>query len=200
MLAVFSLSSCGDDNIDLTSQINSNNDIKKTNSKQNIFDESIAIISRGVKEDKENPGKYFILLELKNFSSENILLDNYNIDRIVYTDKGDYNDQFENDGIYTSVESFHFENETETLEKLMTYSIINISENFKYNKELEAYLSLSNEEDKYITNGGGGEASFGCKVRTAVCPETSWWNDCWFGSPCTCVEFYDCEFKIKVKW
>ena len=126
-------------------------------------------------------------LEIKilNFHSEKELESAYMINGIEYCDNGKFKDKVAGDGIYTSVKNIK-------IIKLQEKSVmLNMNEAFKHDKELNKYL------DDKLNVSGKVKVKFGCKTRLASCPETSWWNDCWFGSPCTCIELHDCEIEIE---
>jgi hypothetical protein len=150
------------------------------------FDESVSIvfIGTGITEN----GSEYIKMDIKSFNPIFRVNDSYYIDNVQYTDDGNFNDEFANDGIYSSIQSGDVFTENENL-------IVNTSPEFKYNKELKNYLY-----DNYITAAGPG-VSLGCDVSLTTCSETSWWNSCWpLSSPCTCVEFSNCHAEISYSW
>src|SRR5690554_2942102 len=133
---------------------------------------SVAIIQGGVELDRST-AKYSLIMEVKDFSGEYRLHDAFMIDGIEYSDNGKFNDEIANDGIYTSVNQYDLE--ASVVNKLINNYYIHAGSNFAYESELEDYVSAR------PTFG----VSAGCNVRLVDCPETSWYNDCWFGSPCT---------------
>ncbi|NNF76009.1 MAG: hypothetical protein HKN00_12535 [Flavobacteriaceae bacterium] len=139
---------------------------------------------------KSNSGKQVITIEIINFDSRYKLLPAYLINGIEYCDNGEYNDEIAGDGIFSSVNKYEI-----TLEKSSNGIEFIQGPKFKYNSEMQAYIA-----SKY---GGTKDTGikFGCKMRTIPCPNTNWWNSCWpLSSPCTCIEFYDCEFEIELKF
>jgi hypothetical protein len=159
------------------------------------FLESVALIRTGVKTEtnaKNSDEKYAFIINVVDFSESIDLHEAYMIDDLEYSDNGLYNDEVANDGVYTSVQKYRIVNQESNKTNVLNTQIINKSDNFKYEKNLTDYLNKNGIASKTTIK-------FGCKVRTVTCPETSWWNDCWFGSPCTCIEFYDCEASIEVE-
>lgn len=126
-------------------------------------------------------------MEIKDFSGNVELNEAYKINGIEYNDNGKFNDKVANDGIYTSVESYKIINS----EDVLTSLVINKAESFDYDEALSDYLSDTNSKRKI---------KFGCKVRNIKCPQTSWYNTCIWGSSCTCVDFYDCEFSVEIEF
>lgn len=117
-----------------------------------------------------------ITIEIVNYHPSKKLLPAYMIDGIEYNDNGKFNDEIAGDGVFTSVKKVVVKGLTKDVS--LKYSA---ATSFKYQSESRGI-------------------SFGCKVRTVTCPETNWWNSCWpVSSPCTCVEFYDCEFEIGIE-
>tara|TARA_B110000879_G_C11137930_1_gene498968 strand:+ start:353 stop:961 length:609 start_codon:yes stop_codon:yes gene_type:complete len=164
-----------------------------TNDTSNFL-EAVAIIRTGVLQKKSNKSKqekYAFTINIVDFSKNIDLHDAYVIDNIEYSDNGLYNDETPNDGIYTSVLTYKIINQESNKINVFNSQIINRSEDFKYIKELNDYLKKKNIASKT-------SIKFGCKLRSVNCPETSWWNECWLGSPCTCIEFYDCSASIEV--
>ncbi|MFY8186923.1 MAG: hypothetical protein ACOVLC_03075 [Flavobacterium sp.] len=185
--------SCSTNTIDETAvdqEINNSASISRENvSSPSEFLQSVALIQKGGIEDPLNNGKYIFIIELKDFSENIVFNEAYNIDGVEYSDNGRFNDEVANDGIYTSVESYRIIQNDNNID-VMNTTIVNKSESFQYGEELNNYIHTPNAKTK---------VKFGCKVRTVTCPETSWLNNCWFGSPCTCIEFYDCEASIEVE-
>ena len=158
------------------------------------FLESVAFVRTGVKSDDEGKNdeeKYAFTINIVDFSGSIELHEAYMIDDIEYSDNGLYNDEVANDGIYTSVQKYRIVNQVENKANAMNNAIINKSDSFKYNKQLNNYIK--NAVDSKL------KVKVGCKVRTVTCSEDNWWNECWFGSPCTCIEYYDCEASIEVE-
>ena len=160
------------------------------------FLESVVLIRTGVKAEanaKISDEKYAFTINVVDFSESIDLHEAYMIDDIEYSDNGLFNDEVANDGVYTSVQKYRIVNQERNKTNVLSTQIINKSDHFKYEESLNDYLNKNVLDEKI-------KIKFGCKVRTATCPETSWWNDCWFGSPCTCIDFYDCEASIEVEY
>lgn len=117
-------------------------------------------------------------IEIVNYHPTKKLLPAYMINGLEYCDNGKYNDKVAGDGIFTSVVNVRVTNLPKGTAKKYTAS------------PALKYQSANKTEIK-----------FGCKVRLVTCPESSWYNSCWpFSSPCTCVEFYDCEAEISFEF
>ncbi|MGI9526836.1 MAG: hypothetical protein ACR2MS_06990 [Weeksellaceae bacterium] len=168
---------------------------------ESTFDNSVAIIlySQSFK-SKAKIGEEANIIEIRNFSNDFVLNSEYYIEGIQYTDNGEFNDEIAGDGLYTSIQTFPKDSRKSknSLDKL------SFGQDFKFNKELKRYL-----KSKYGGQSGsnsrlpesGGKMKFGYKVRTIACPETGWWNSCYpLSSPCTCVEFYDCELSVEIEF
>jgi hypothetical protein len=151
---------------------------------------------------KAKSSKEAIIIEIKNFNSDLVLKTQYYIDGIQYTDDGQFNDEIAGDGLFTSIQTYLSKN----LKSGNNQDELNLGQNFKFNNELKSFLKEKYDYNTTTNNSGKSVArkskiKFGCKVRTAECPETSWWNSCWpLSSPCTCVEFYDCEASIEIEF
>ncbi len=150
----------------------------------NQFLESVLVVRRLGDANSRSKTKKALEIELVNFNSSKKFLPAYLIDGIEYNDNGKFNDKIAGDGIFTSV--------TKHLVKGVPVDISeigSIAAQFKYQNQLKNYKSSTR----------GLEVTFSCKTRIVVCPETSWWNNCWpLSSPCTCVEFYDCEVSVTI--
>ncbi|PCI31605.1 MAG: hypothetical protein COB60_11060 [Flavobacteriaceae bacterium] len=164
------------------------------------FDESVAIIqySNNIL-SKTKSSEEAIIIEIKNFNSDLVLKTEYYIDGIQYTDDGQFNDEIAGDGLFTSIQTYLSKN----LKSSNTQDELNLGQNFKFNNELKSFLKkkygYNTATNNFAKSTALAKIKFGCKVRTVVCPETSWWNSCWpLSSPCTCVEFYDCEASIEL--
>lgn len=163
-----------------------------------IFEESVAVIQRGAIQDPNDVESYIFYIELKDFSGQLDLNDRYTIGNMVYTDNGENHDEVAGDGLYTTIQSYKVLNMEEN--PLEFYNIIwNISDSFNYEDDLQVYLDDNNTFYK------GGDPKIvigimlGCKMRIVPCPNTHWWNSCWpFSSPCSCVDFYDCDITAGV--
>jgi len=119
-----------------------------------------------------------ITIEIVNYHPTKKLLPAYMINGLEYCDNGKYNDKVAGDGIFTSVQNVTVKNLPKGTGKKYTAS-----------------PALKHQ------SANKSEIKFGCKVRTVTCPETNWWNSCWpLSSPCTCVEFYDCEVEISIEF
>jgi hypothetical protein len=172
--------------------VDENHDIENSNT--NNFNESVVILQNPTNL-KSSIEAQPIYIEMLSFNADFVLEEEYYIDGIQYTDNGSFNDQIANDGIYSSIQSY---NSSDLLEKSDFETTINFGGSFKYQEEFTNYLA-----ERYdaldINEKGGIKIKAGCKMRLAPCPETSWWNTCWpLSSPCTCVEFYDCDATIEV--
>nr|WP_314494659.1 hypothetical protein [uncultured Chryseobacterium sp.] len=189
---LFVLNSCQDDSdavqkIGDKISVETNANAAKTFASPEEFVNSVALLQQGGFEDRLNPEKTFLLMEIKDFSGNIQLNEAYQIKGIEYNDNGKFNDKVANDGIYTSVESFKIKNKEEVLNSF----IVNKAESFKYETALSEYMTDVN---------GKRSIKFGCKVRNIKCPQTSWYNTCIWGSSCTCVDFYDCDISVEFEF
>ena len=162
------------------------------------FNESVAIIEPAFSSylyNKVDEG--LLIIELKNFNPHFKLSTQYKIKEVKYTDDGTFEDKIAGDGIYTAINKVTL-NEM----KSFTESKLNFGPEFKFTENLKEYL-----DDNYSISELGnttsekikGSISLGCKVRLITCPETGFWDTCWpLSSPCTCVDFYDCEIGFDI--
>lgn len=128
-----------------------------------------------------------ITIEILNFHKTKKLLPFYTFDGIKYNDDGRYFDAVAGDGIFTSTMAVKVSSAKSLPDKRYI-----AAPNFKYKAAFDSYLNGSG-----VTQKTG--ISFSCKVRVVTCPENNWWDSCWpLQSPCSCVEFYDCEFTIDI--
>lgn len=126
-------------------------------------------------------------IEILNFHKTKKLLPVYTFEGIKYTDDGKHNDAKAGDGIFTSTNSVSVRSSNTLPERRYI-----AAPDFKYKSAFDSYLNGSG-----VTQKSG--IGFSCKVRIITCPENNWWDSCWpLQSPCSCVEFYDCEFTIDI--
>lgn len=153
------------------------------------FQESVLLI-QDLTSFKGKPAstKLIVTAQLINFRQDRKFLPTYTINGIGYNDDGKHNDQVAGDGIFTSVKKVGYSG-TESGKKK---HYVNAA-NFKYSDALQNYYAQNK------VNTSNKNVSFSCKIRTYTCPEEHWWDSCWpLASPCTCTEFYDCEFSISL--
>lgn len=168
------------------------------------FVESVAIlqtVKRYNDDSRYKAGGIALTVQLKDFSNGVEMRPAYMIDNIEYCDNGKYNDEVSGDGVYTSVEKFS--NDEKKSGDDFEGVIIHKSDDFKFEKDLKDYLKTNistNSSEKLANSGPSLSIKLGCKLRTVTCPETSWLNSCWFGSPCTCIEYFDCEGEVVFTW
>ncbi|NNK72799.1 MAG: hypothetical protein HKO94_06375 [Flavobacteriaceae bacterium] len=137
---------------------------------------------------RSSQGKQALTITIVNFDNRFKLLPAYRIGDVEYCDNGQYNDVVAGDGIFTSVKKFNV-----NLGKSTNGIEVSKGTEFKYEKEMQALLNT-----KFNDQRSSG-IKFSCKVRTITCPETNWWNSCWpLSSPCTCLDFYDCELELEI--
>tara|TARA_B110000027_G_scaffold33351_1_gene37022 strand:- start:301 stop:897 length:597 start_codon:yes stop_codon:yes gene_type:complete len=162
------------------------------------FNESVAIIEPAFSSYLYNKvDEELMIIELKNFNPHFKLSTQYKIKGVKYTDDGMFEDKIAGDGIYTAINKI-------TLKKMKSFteSKLNFGPEFKFTENLKEYLDenysigeLENTRNQKLK----GSIGFGCKVRLITCPETGFWDTCWpISSPCTCVDFYDCEIGFKI--
>ena len=162
------------------------------------FNESVAIIEPAFSSYLYNKvDEELMIIELKNFNPHFKLSTQYKIKGVKYTDDGMFEDKIAGDGIYTAINKI-------TLNKMKSFteSKLNFGPEFKFTENLKEYLDenysisqLENTRNQKLK----GSIGFGCKVRLITCPETGFWDTCWpISSPCTCVDFYDCEIGFDI--
>lgn len=135
---------------------------------------------------KSSSFKAPISIQVLNFHKSKKLLPAYTFDGVAYSDDGKHNDAVAGDGVFTSTRKVSVSSSDQLPDKRFLAST-----GFKYNDAFGQYASASG-----MSKSGIG---FSCKVRIITCPETHWWNSCWpLSSPCSCVEFYDCEIGISI--
>jgi len=115
----------------------------------------------------------YVINEIKDFSNDVELRDEYNINGLKYVNYGKITE--DEDNIYTTVDSYKVLNMDERPD-IFNCLIPNISESFLYKEELQGYLSiLENGENPITTYGNKGRLKvgvrIGCKIRTITCPE-----------------------------
>ncbi len=160
------------------------------------FEESVAIIEYGTTQfinTTDDDNKIALTIELVNFNNNINLEKEYTIDFIQYNDDGKFNDKVAGDGIYTSVQTFS--KEFQEINPELNEIIYNRGELFKYSDKLTTLLNEKINEQQSLKSTAKITIKFGCKLRRAECPE---YKSCWpFSSPCTCIEYYDCEGSIE---
>lgn len=160
------------------------------------FEESVAVIQNtyAFKDNSSSVKSQRIVLKVELVCFDDVieLSPVYKIDGVEYCDNGLFNDEYEGDGIYTSVEDFIIE-ETSMKSQFNNEIIINKSDRFRYDVELYEYIS-----GNYIgATKTKLKIKIGCKVRWADCPNTNWLNTSLFGEKC--IEFYDCEASAELE-
>ncbi len=155
----------------------------------NEFVESVLVIhDLTVFKGKPKNFKTAVTMQLVNFRSDRKFLPVYTINGVGFNDDGKHNDQIAGDGIFTSVKKVTYTG----VEAGKKKHYVNAPE-FKYNTALTSYYSKNN------VNTSSKNIGLNCKIRFITCPETHWWDSCWpLSSPCTCVEFFDCEINIGI--
>ena len=160
------------------------------------FEESVAIIEQGTTQFinlTDNKNQIALTIEIVNFNSNFNLAKEYTIDYIQYNDNGQFNDKIAGDGIYTSVQSFS--KEFNEINSELNEIIYNKGDLFKYSDKLTILLDERINEQQGLKSTAKITIKFGCSLRRATCPE---YKSCWpFSSPCTCIEYYDCEGSIE---
>jgi hypothetical protein len=164
------------------------NSKKVNDSDVNVFEKSVAIIQYGLKDTKAE--KQPLVNAVISFNPEYELISQYYIDGIQFTDDGDFNDEIAGDGLYTSIQEFSMAKTSDN----SSYTI-NLNPDFKYSEELDSYLKKMNANNKSWVIG------IGCDISLVECSETDWWNTCWpLDSPCTCVEFTNCNAYVEYEF
>lgn len=155
---------------------------------------SVAIFDIGESiSSKTSEDKLSYTLELKSFDNKYRLKEAYKINDIEYSDNGKFNDLIAGDGVYTSVNVFDSPKKSDLK--------ISYSKSFKYRDKISSYskkvLATSNK-----SNNVGENATFGititCDIVTRTCPQTRWYNTCWFSDSCTCVYLENCQISVGI--
>lgn len=178
------------------------NEEDSTNESLDDFGSSVAIINTNDINQKDL-SNIPITVELINFNSNYVLEEVYKINDIEYNDNGLFNDEVAGDGIYTSVEKFDF-SKFNNLPKIKKSDVI-VGNNFTFLDELKLWLN-SNYKTESFAKGPGRptvsiKVSVGCELVTRPCPQTTWYNTCYFSDECTCVYIENCdeiEFSVEV--
>lgn len=133
------------------------------------------------------------MVEILNFDNRYSLNETFVIDDIEYSDNGRFNDMVANDGIYTSVQTFIPSSENQNAfeeENVANVQVIADLDDFLYMDDLEQ--SLARIKPKVI-------ASVGCDIVIRDCPQTAWYNSCWFSDRCSCVYLENCELTVSIE-
>lgn len=151
------------------------------------FEESVLVIEDLSEFMGKSILKKPLIIELVNFNSGRKLLPAYKINGVEYCDNGKHNDKVAGDGIFTSVSSYSVKGSAASLSARGA-----TSNRFKYAQSLQSFRNGKYGSDQR-------DVGLSCKIRLVTCAETTWYNSCWpLSSPCTCVEFYDCEVSLKL--
>jgi len=181
LILSLSFFACSEDNTE-----NINND---TN---NSFEKSIAILDTNSKvEGKTSKSNLEALtIELINFNEDYSLNEAYKINDIEFNDNGLFNDAIAGDGIYTSVELFDpLENKSKEAGDKLSYS-----ENFAFTEDLKKELRSRYEGKRDVG------ISVSCDIVTRPCPQTTWYNTCYFSDECTCVYLENCTGTVSIEF
>lgn len=163
------------------------------------FGSSVAIINTN-DISKQDLSNIPITVALINFNSNYMLEDKYKINDIEYSDNGLFNDEVAGDGIYTSVEKFDLSKSNNSLN--IKNSDAFVGSNFAYLEELKSWLNTDNNVDTYAKGPrptASITVSVGCDIVTRPCPQTTWYNTCWFSNECTCVYLENCEAEVSIE-
>lgn len=116
------------------------------------------------------------------------------IDDIEYSDNGLFNYAVANDGIYTSVQTFTPSEENQNAPEQEDFA------NIKVAADVDEFMYMGDLKQSLAKVKPSIKAEVGCKIVTKPCPQTTWYNTCYFGeNPCTCVYLKDCEFSISIE-
>ena len=134
-----------------------------------------------------------LVIEVFNFDDNYSLNEAFVIDNIEYSDNGRFNDKVANDGVYTSVQTFTPSEENQNApeeEDVANVMVIADMDDFLYMDDLKE--TLAKVKPKVY-------AQVGCDIVTRDCPQTTWYNSCWFSDECTCVYLENCELTIGIE-
>lgn len=153
------------------------------------FEQSVMVVTDFSKFSAKDIGKpLFVTVELVNFHPTKKLLPAYTIKGIAFNDDGKHNDQVAGDGIFTSVSAVKINNKSIDFKKYYSKA-----SGFKYETQFDQYARSQMGVNQRLG------ISITCKTRIITCPEEHWYDSCWpLSSPCTCVDFYDCEVEFDL--
>jgi hypothetical protein len=127
-------------------------------------------------------------IEVFNLNKKLALHDAYKVNDIEYSDNGQFNDLVAGDNIYTSVETFALS------EIAKEFDIkVSKSQEFKYSNQLTEIL-----QERYPKNARTKSIGVSCQISLRTCPQTSWYNTCWWGDSCTCVHIGPCSAEFSI--
>lgn len=119
----------------------------------------------GAKAMRVNGAVYRREITAKDFkTNDNSIVEGFALGDEMYIDNGENNDKKANDGIYTSVDTYQIKNEindTITLSDILVFGT-----NFKFEKELERYLSENRLNEKTVVK-------YKCDISSCTCAECS---------------------------
>ena len=163
-----------------------------------FFKENMAIFDARVRTLDET--SFVKELYLANFSDKSWGRNQIGFDNIVFQDNGEGNDLVANDGIFTSLEKFNFNEKVKYQKGLETLSVMNVivtSPEFKYSKKLGELKSKYKVQTISNLNNGilakaGPKAEITCDVE--ICSSGCIADSIWDGFGCICVS--NCSVTI----
>ncbi len=156
-----------------------------------FFKENIAFSDARIR--TINTKKYVREIQIINFSENDWSVKEFGFDGTLFEDNGLGNDLIANDGIYTSKETFYFNNKiqynsSEPIRSIMGYVITDPL--FKFDKDLQKII---NENSR---NNGKFKAEITCDVE--ICSTGCIADAIWDGFGCIC--FSNCSVTVGFEW
>ncbi|TRX71021.1 hypothetical protein [Carboxylicivirga sp. M1479] len=191
LLSICFITSCtnNDDAINKMTDLESKN-LSDEKSEQ-FFKENIAIFDARIRTIDENT--FVREVYLKNFSSEPWDKTSIGFTGYLFEDNGKGNDIIANDGLYTSVEMFVFDDKFEFNEDIDILSIMEkpiITSDFIQTKALQKFSNGYSERTQKLKAGGTATITCDVKVVSTGCIADWIWDG--FG----CIEFSNCSVTI----
>jgi hypothetical protein len=163
-----------------------------------FFKENMSIFDARVRTLNET--SFVKELYLANFSDKSWDRNQIGFDNVVFQDNGEGNDLVANDGIFTSIKKFNFNEKVIYRKGIKTLSVMDVivtSPEFKYSKKLNDLKSkyeiqtVSSLENNFASKAGP-KAELTCDVE--ICSSGCIADWIWDGFGCICVS--DCSVTI----
>lgn len=165
-----------------------------------FFKENMSIFDARVRTLNET--SFVKELYLANFSDKSWDRDQIGFDNIAFQDNGEGNDLVANDGIFTSIKKFNFNDKITYRKDVKTLSVMDvivISPEFKYSRKLKdlknnyEIQSISRLDNNFAAKSGP-KASIKCDVD--LCNSGCLADAIWDGFGCICVS----NCSVSVEW
>jgi hypothetical protein len=163
-----------------------------------FFKENMSIFDARVRTLNET--SFVKELYLANFSDKSWDRNQIGFDNIAFQDNGEGNDLVANDGIFTSIKKFNFNEKVAFRKNIKTLSVMNVTvtaPEFKHSKKLnelksEYKIKTVASLDNNVAAKAGPKASITCNVE--ICSSGCIADWIWDGFGCVCVS--NCSVTI----